>query len=135
MEGNLLQLLKLRTDVFPGLNSWITERKYFSPAILNEQIALMGLSLLKKLLIVTSKVQNFFSIIAEEATDISNKEQMMVCIGWADEDFSVHENLVELIHVPKTDSNMLTYALKNSLIRICLPISQCHGQAYDKAST
>ena len=59
---------------------------------------------------------------------------MMVCIGWVDEDFSVHENPVELIHVPKTDSIMLTCTLKNSLIRLCLPISQCHGQAYDEAS-
>ena len=50
LEGNLLQLLMLRSDDCPDLNRWIKERKYFSPAILNEQIALMGLSLLRKLL-------------------------------------------------------------------------------------
>ena len=47
--------------------------------------------------------------------DVSNKEQMMVCIRWVNEDFSVHEDPVELIHLPKTDSNMLTCALKDSL--------------------
>ena len=50
MEGNFLQLLKLRSDDCLGLNSWITEQKYFSPAILNEQIAQIEMSLLKKLL-------------------------------------------------------------------------------------
>ena len=50
MEGNLLQLLKLRSDDCPGLNSWITEQKYFSPTILNEQIAQIEMGLLKKLL-------------------------------------------------------------------------------------
>ena len=44
MEGNLLQLLKLRNDDCPGLNSWNMERKYFSPANHNEQITLMELS-------------------------------------------------------------------------------------------
>ena len=133
MEGNLLQLLKLRSDDCPGLNSWITERKYFFPAILNQQIALMGLSLLRKLLSDTRSAE-FFSIIADEATDVSHKEQMTVCIRWFDEDFSIQEDPVELIHLPKTDSNTLTCALKDSLIRLCLPISQCRGQAYDGAS-
>ena len=59
MEGKILQLLNLISDDFPGLNGWITERKYFSPAILNQQIALMGLSLLRKLL-SDSEVQRFF---------------------------------------------------------------------------
>ena len=36
---------------------------------------------------MTSEVQNFSSVIADEATDISNKEQMTVCIRWVDEDF------------------------------------------------
>ena len=58
----------------------------------------------------------------------------MVCIRWVDEDFSVHEDPVELIHLPKTDSNMLTSVLKDSLIRLCPPISQCRGQADDGAS-
>ena len=59
---------------------------------------------------------------------------MTVCIRWVDEDFSIHEDPVELIHLPKTDSNTFTCALKDSLIRLCLPISQCRGQAYDGAS-
>ena len=41
---------------------------------------------------MTSALQSFFSIIADEATDVSNKEQMMVYIRWVDEDFSVHED-------------------------------------------
>ena len=104
LEGNLLQLLMLRSDDCPDLNCWIRERKYFSPAILNEQIALMGLSLLRKLLSDIRSAE-FFSVIADEATDISNKEQMTVCIRWVDEDFLIHEDPVELVHLPKTDSN------------------------------
>ena len=88
----------------------------------------MGLSLLRKLL-SDIRCAEFFSLIADEATDVSNKEQMTVCIRWVDEDFSIHEDAVELIHLPKTDANTLTCSLKDSLIRLCLPISQCRGQA------
>ena len=83
---------------------------------------------------VTSEEQNYFSVIADEVTDVSNKEQMTICIRLVDDDFSVHEDLVEFICFPKTDSNTLTCTLKYFLIRHCLSTSQCHGQAYDGAS-
>ena len=75
-----------------------------------------------------------FSITADEATDVSNKEQLTLCVRWVDKELVIHEDPLELIHVPKTDSNTLTSVLKDCLIRFCLPISQCRGRAYDGAS-
>ena len=49
-----------------------------------------------------------FSLIADEATDISQKEQLCVTIRWLDSHFEIHETPVELIQVPKTDSETLT---------------------------
>ena len=50
MEGNLVQLLMIRSQDCPDMETWIREWKYFSPPIPNEQIALMGCCLLRKLL-------------------------------------------------------------------------------------
>lgn len=47
-----------------------------------------------------------------------------------DDAFNIHEDPVELIDVPKTNSDTLT---KDSLLRFSLPLSQCRGQAYDSA--
>ena len=124
MEGNLLQLLKLREENCPGLNSWIQSRKYFSPEILNEQIALMGLAALRELL-KDIRSALYFSVIADEATDVCNKEQMCVSIRWVDNCFEIHEDPVELIQVPQTNAATLTNALKDCLIRLCLPLSLC----------
>ena len=74
-------------------------------------------------------------MIADEATDVGNKEQFCMCIRWVGDDFSVNEDFLELIQLPKTDANTVTLALRDSLVRNCLPIGQCHGQAYDGAST
>ena len=132
IEGNLLQLLQLRSEDCPGLSRWVNDRKYFSPDILNEQIKLMGLSVLRKVLEEIRGVP-WFSIIADEATDVANKEQL-VCIRWVDNDFQIHEDPVELINVSKTDAVTLTSAIKDCLIRLSLPLAQCRGQAYDGAS-
>ena len=133
VDSNLTQLLLLRSHEIPQLKSWLREKKYCSPEIQNEQISLMGLNVLRGLL---SEIRNaeFYSIIADEASDVSHKEQLVVCIRWVDNDFEIHEDPIELINVPKTDANTLTTCIKDCLVRCCLPISQCRGQAYDGAS-
>ena len=76
-----------------------------------------------------------FSILADEASDLSHQEQLCLCIRWVDNDFEIHEDFLELIEAPKTDANTITRLLKDSLVRHCLPISRCQGQGYDSAST
>ena len=71
----------------------------------------------------------------DEATDVSSKDQLVVCIKRIDTNYATYEDPVELIHIPKTDSSTLTDALKGSLIRFCLLIPQCCGQAYDGTSS
>ena len=51
-----------------------------------------------------------------------------------DFDYAVYEDLIGLIEVDKTDAVTLTGMIKDSLLRLIVPINQCHGQAYDGAS-
>lgn len=93
----------------------------------------MGLTVLRDLLNDIKEVQ-WFSIIADKATDLSHKEQLTLCVRWVDKELSIHEDPLELIHVPKTDADTLTSIVKDCIIQFSLPISQCRGQAYDGAS-
>ena len=61
----------------------------------------------------------WFSVIADEASDVSNKEQLSVCIRWVDDKFSVYEDPLELINLSKTDVATITNALRD-----------CQGFAY-----
>lgn len=110
-----------------------SRKEVFFSAILNEQSSLLGLSVLRRLLADINRAQ-WFSLIADEATDLSKKEQLVVCIRWVDEELNIHEDPVELIHLLKTDAETITSALKDCLIIFSLPISQCCGQGYDGAS-
>ena len=51
-----------------------------------------------------------------------------------DDCYEILEEPIGLIQVPKTDSQTLTCAIQDVLIRCVLPLSQCRGQAYDGAS-
>ena len=42
----------------------------------------------------------FFSIICDEYTDISNKEQLNSCIRWVDEQLEAHEDFFGFYNIP-----------------------------------
>ena len=79
VDGNLYQLLLLRSNDCPQLKTWQAEKNYFSPDILNEQITIMGGQLARSLLEDIRK-PGTFSLLADEAADVCNKEQLCVCI-------------------------------------------------------
>ena len=74
------------------------------------------------------------AIIADEAINISQKEQLCITVRWVDTNCNIFEDLLEFIIVPKMDASMLTMAIKDRLVQFGLPISKCRGQAYDRAS-
>ena len=71
----------------------------------------------------------------KRGTYIIMSNWQFACIRWIDAEFVIHEDLIGLMHVEKTDANTLTTAIKDVLIRCSLPLSQCRGQGYDGAST
>ena len=42
---------------------------------------------------------DFFSIICDEFTDISNKEQLNICIRWVDKELEAHEDFLGVYNV------------------------------------
>ena len=84
-EGNLYQILLLQAQDCPEMKVWLRHREYISPEIVNEVIMTMGHSVLRQLL---SEIKScfWFSILADEATDISHHEQMSLSILWVDDD-------------------------------------------------
>ena len=83
-ESNFIQLLKLRGKDRPLLLKWLDKKedKCTSHEIQNEIIAIMVNYVIRGF---RSEIcGGFFSIICEEYTEISNKEQLTICIRWVD---------------------------------------------------
>ena len=75
-----------------------------------------------------------YTIMADECTDIANKEQLTICMRWVDDSLVDHEEFIGLYQVDKIDATTLAGTIKDTLLRMGLSLSQCHGQCYDGAS-
>ena len=91
-----MQLLLLQAEHCSGLNQFIKDRYYLSNDIINEMIAIMSMEVLREILSDIRRVGTF-SLIADEATDTSQKEQLCITIRWVGNEFQIHETSVELI--------------------------------------
>ena len=78
----------------------------------------------------------FFSIIADECTDVTNNEQSVICIHWVDNTLTDHEDVIGLYNVGTIDSGALVTTMKDVLLRMSLKLTQFHGQwcGYKKAT-
>jgi len=80
-EGNLSQLLKLRTKDSDTIQAWLNEEKHVSHNIVKELINVMGQEVLGCILnSVKSPNPSWYAIIADEATDVSKNEQFNILI-------------------------------------------------------
>ena len=93
-----MQLLLLQAEHC----SYLNDKHYLSHDIVNEMATLMSNVVVREIL---SEIREMaiFSLIADEATDVSHKEQLCITIMWVDNSFQIHETPLELIQVPKTD--------------------------------
>lgn len=115
-EGNLYQLLLLQAQDCPGMKSWLYQREYISPEIVNKLMKLMGQTVLRQLL-AKIRASLWFSILADEATDISHHELMSLSIRWVDESFVIHEDVPGLFQLTDTKSATIFSAIEDILIR------------------
>ena len=128
IEGNLVQLLHVWANECSDLQSWLRENKCLSHDIVNEQVCIMGQSVLRSLLTNMKDAEPaWYAIIADEATDVASREQLNLTIRWVSDEYG-------LFSLPNTTADTLVVVIKDMLVRCGLPLSMCRGQGYDGAS-
>ena len=75
-----------------------------------------------------------FSLICDLYTDVSNKQQLSMCVRWIDDSLNPHEDFLGFYELPNIASDTIASAIKDSLTRFNLPLSDLRGQTYDGAS-
>ena len=128
-QGNFIQLLHLR------ICTWIKRRDiWLSHDIQNELLQIMAHSVLKRIL-DSVKLNTYYAIIVDEATDVSFKEQVSICLRYTSDDSNqTHEDFVGMYETGSTTAETLTLLIKDALCRFGLDLHNCRGQAYDGAS-
>ena len=120
-QGNLYQLLLLQAEGFPKMNAWLQKREYISPKITNELIKLMGQKILSGSIDEVNSAQ-WYSVIVNEASDLSGIEQLSVTVGWISRSYEVHEDTLGLIEVSDIKAVTIFKELKDFLFSCLLPM-------------
>ena len=108
--------------------------KYTNHDMQNDKLEAMAHKVLRN---ISSWLHNasLFTIMADETTDASNKEQVVIIFRYVDNnDVSVEEEFIGLYCIPSIELDTLVSILKDSLSRLNLPLSKVRGQCYDGAS-
>ena len=67
---------------------------------------------------------DWFSLIADEATDVSHDEQMCIAVCWVDLSYTIHEAALGLVQLPDTKALALFGIIKDILVGCSLPITE-----------
>ena len=104
--------------------------KYLHHDTQNEMIRLMAFIILR---VIAKNISNsiFYLIMADEMTDGSNKEQLVICFRWLIRVFYTHEEFIGIYCFDNIKANTLVTVIKDILIRLNTPLSNARGQCYD----
>ena len=69
----------------------------------------------------------FYTIMANECTDVSNKEQSTICLRLVDENLVDYEDVLGLYNVGMIDTDSLVKAILDVLCKAGLSLNQCQG--------
>ena len=77
----------------PSLLEWIRKKtdKFTLPEIQNEILKITALKLLRTIAAGIHE-SSYFTVMTDETTDTTNKEQCTVCIRWVDKNLEVFED-------------------------------------------
>jgi len=106
--------LRSKLDTMPKNCTWR------SKTIQNQIINIFEEYILEAIVEEVNK-RKFFSVMADEATDVSNKEQMAIVIRYLSENLQVEEKFVGFIHCKNgTSGEALARLIENKIKEICI---------------
>ena len=136
-QGNFLELLKFLTEhnedvKSVALNNAPQNLKLVAPEIQKDIVSVAASETIN--VIIKDLGDALFSILIDEARDISIKEQMAVVIRYVNKEGHVIERFLGIEHVTNTNALTLKKAVEDLFCRHGLSISRLRGQGYDGAS-
>jgi len=110
------------------------DKSMFTSPLIQNEIQLFGDLIKLKILERVSKT-NFYTILADETTDISQIVQFSLCIRYVDEEvFSIREDFLIFVPVYDLSGEGLTNTIKETLKKIGFDLNKMRGQGYDGAA-
>ena len=101
------------------LKKWIENSydKLISPGAQNEIVQIMDLIVLRDIASDIAE-SGYYRIMADESTDVSNIEQLVICIRWVDKEMTGHDDYIGLMSVAQTNAHKIVSCNKDVLLHM-----------------
>jgi hypothetical protein len=109
---------------------------YRSKTIQNKLVKICGKQIEGKIISeITGSNCPIYSVLADEAADCGNKEQMPIVLRYVDSNKEINERFIKYVHCKEGMTGLaLATNIENTLEEVGLPLQNCRGQGYDGAS-
>ena len=99
----------------------------------NEMLKVMALEVLRD---VAASLQciPLYSIMADETTVSSSREQVVICLRWVDNSLNAHGEFIGLQQIDRIDAATITSTTKDVLHCMNLRLTGARGQCYGGCS-
>ena len=135
-HGNFIELVCFRAEsdevLRHHLQSAPRNAMYTSKTIQNELINIIG-SMIQSDILREIKQAKFYTVIADEVSDVSNKEQLSFSICYVLNGI-VHESFIDFAEVERITDQALASSILHCVKAWALSLSNMRGQCYDGAS-
>jgi len=136
-KGNFLEVLNWLAESFEDVNRVVLKNspknnKLTSSRIQKELINCCAKETTKR--IIDDLSDDYFAILADESSDVYQKEQLALCLRYVDKKGKVAERFLGVVHVGDTTSATLKLSIETLLMEHSLSLSRIRGQGYDGAS-
>ena len=105
INSNFMQLFLMQGESDPRILEWLKRKsnRYTYPDIQNEILMLMSHQMLCEVIMEVHRAK-FYTIMVDETTDCSNREQAVLALWYVDDNLEVHEGLY---NIPSTDASTI----------------------------
>ena len=134
--GNFIEVLNYRVrggdEMLEKQLNGPRNAKYTSATSQNEILECFGELIVEELIseIIEAK---FYSILADEASDVAMKEQLSLVLRFVDKDHNVREEFIKYCLCEKLTGEALANLILDEIKKLGLDIQNCRGQGYDGA--
>ena len=139
-DGNFSLFVDFLSSYSTALSSHLQNcpknAQYLSPQIQNEFINIIGDSIRSNIVYECNSCQ-FWSIMVDETTDTSTKEQASICVRYVrahDNELEVCEEFLGFCALASTDAGTITSAIVNFLKKCGIDMEKLVGKGFDGAS-
>ena len=109
---------------------------YRSKTIQNKLVKICGKQIQDKVISeINSSDSPFYSVLADEATECGNKEQMAIILLYIDSQKQINECFIKFVSCEDGVTGLaLAKNIEYTLEEVGIPLANCRGQGYDGAS-